>query len=207
VKAYFFQQPTIVVDPTEPMIRVTDAYFEFGFPRETSDRQPTSAVSYLYVAPDGDTGLTLLTFWDDLFDQHFELMDNPQFGDDWARIIASTYPTFGRLIDNGLHDRYGEAAVVRSVDPDTTKPGWFIVARVGNLAWDHQNLETLLDNDRVTTAVRRLEDLCDLVLVELATNKIGLADRARMIAKNQLNNLDKLAALINRLPDAPKGFG
>lgn len=189
------------------MVEVTPYYIEFGFPRATANGQSSSVVSYLYVALDGTTGVTLLTFWEDLFDQHFVLMDEPQLGTDWSRIIASTYPTFGRLIDNGLHDRYGEAAVVRSIDPDTNTAGWFIVAKVGNLMWDNTNIDTLLDNDRLTTAVRHLEDLCDTVLVELAKNKISRGERTRMIAKNQLQALDKLTKLINRLPDPPQSFG
>ena len=201
--------------PTQSEFRIneTPAYFELATLIADPDMP---GASYFYVIPQSATSKLVAACWGREPDAMLKLFADPNFGADWFRVFCETFPIQGQLFQNGMDERYSDAALVRFDDPDTGEPIWSVVTIVGNIdpsagpddpsmADDYGLVgpQRFLAHSRMVAAYELVGTKSFLAAQEYANNEISAFNKTKMMAKGAwkgyLEGLDLGARWMMRL--------
>jgi hypothetical protein len=175
------QRPTV----EETYLRLTPRYLEL---RKESVEPPV--VTYTYLLPWSEHALLVCACWGHDFDAWMQLFQQqPKNAMAWFSAIKETYPTLGRLLENGLHERYAQGALLNIEDPDDAERKWIVGTVVGNLDLDSDaNLQDLLSSERFMQAYETVIGNSMVGGHEFLTRSLSAATKFKSAARVMFNS-------------------
>ena len=177
---------------------VTPQYIELA----TSSLDPPGT-SFLYVqAGPIQSSVTVLACWGNELDGWLSLLSDEDRADDWLKLLSSTYPTMGRLMDASAANEPGRTSLSRDIDPDDMFYKWFITVSVGNVMPPDEVTESstraFLSHPKLVVAYRTLLNDSFTAARELLSNEASLTMKANMYGREFVRSQVKAYETFNK---------
>lgn len=135
-----------------------------------------------YIMMPSDGFYVIAACWGHRFDKILEGISDPKKGGKGLyKEFCRMWPTFGRLFDNALSERYSSGALLRFRDPDDGEIKCFIATVVGNIS--ASTVGDLVSHPRILKAMELVKVTSRQMFKDVANHPVSSVDRLRFFGR------------------------